>query len=122
MKKLCLFMGVLLVAWSISAFPAYVGNWSFLNIDGPYKFFNKEDFEIFKASAREALDNQKDGETISWENPKSGANGTQRIVRSFNRDNMKCRRLEMFSRAGAKQARISFNFCMQLDGRWGIAK
>jgi hypothetical protein len=122
MKKLGLLMLVLLFGWSINGFPAYVGNWSFLSINGPYKFFNEKDFEIFKASAREALDNQKDGETISWKNSASGANGTHRIVGSFNRDGQKCRRLEMFSRAAEKQARISFNFCLQPDDTWHIAK
>ena len=122
MKKFRLFLVVVFFGWTTPVLPAFVGNWSFLNVNGPYQLFNEKDFEIFKASTAEALDNQKDGETISWENPLSGANGTHRIVRSFSRDNNKCRRLEMLSRAGSRQSRIAFNFCVQPDGSWGIAR
>lgn len=121
MKRSCLLLGVFLSGWSVLAFPAFVGNWSFLTQSGPYDVFNREDFEIFKTSANEVLDKGKDGETIPWENPKSAAQGTQRIIRSFSRDSQKCRRLEMFSRLGNRQSRITFNFCLQPDDTWSMS-
>jgi len=121
MKRNCWLLGVFLSGWSVFAFPAFVGNWSFLNQSGPYDAFSKDDFKIFKISANDALDKSKDGETVSWENPKSGAQGTHRLIRSFSRDNQKCRRLEMFSRLVDRQSRITFNFCLQPDDTWSMS-
>ena len=41
----------------------------------PINYMTDEDREIFKAAVVDVLERGRDGETMRWENPKTGAHG-----------------------------------------------
>jgi surface antigen len=86
--------------------------------DAPIAKMTKEDLALFQTNMREALEQDPDGTTRRWENPKTGASGTLTPVSTFEQNGMKCRRLEIVSDAQGLTARSTFNMCKQADGTW----
>jgi surface antigen len=88
----------------------------------PIRFFNDADLKLLSDSADKALDSAKDGETVAWNNEKTGNSGTLTPTRSFTRDGRDCRQLEVVNLAkeatrGSATSRM--DFC-KIDGVWKI--
>jgi surface antigen len=98
---------------------ANYGTWSFLR-DTPAEFFTDDDWKVFKEALNGALNNAKDGETRSWENPATGASGEFTILRTVVKKNVDCREVRMTNRAGNRTRTTGQVFCVGDDGIWKL--
>lgn len=87
----------------------------------PARYFTDEDWNIAEKAADKALDTAKDGETVSWENPASGAYGTYTPVSTSTEQDMTCREVKVVNHAHKLDASSWLKFCQKPDGKWAIA-
>ncbi|MCB1752469.1 MAG: hypothetical protein KDI74_12170 [Gammaproteobacteria bacterium] len=99
--------------------PACAGNVLFLKNSAISKM-NDADLDLFRSTARNALDYTADGESRRWENTETGAKGVFTPLSTFDRDGALCRRLETFNEVGGVAGRAVFDFCRQADGTWKV--
>lgn len=117
-KKAVLLSSVLILS-SIS-FPAVSGNWSWLD-NSPIEAFTDSDWAMLKQTAREALDNGKDGETALWVNHDTGFSGSITPLNTFDNNGLPCRKTKFFNSADSMTGSSTFRLCKQDDGKWKIA-
>lgn len=115
----CIRCLVLAAAFS-AAWPATAQNLRYMN-DTPYTHFTKEDHKIFEAAMQEALEKGADEAASTWSNPNSGAGGSFKPLKSFERKGLKCRTLAIANKAKGRSASAEYNFCRQASGRWMLA-
>jgi surface antigen len=99
---------------------ALAGNYSFLRHD-PVAYFNKEDWRIADQAYRKALDENPDGATTSWENPKSGVSGTITPIRTYRgKDGQTCRKVRSVDRTRVpkRQNQWTLDICQDGEGKW----
>lgn len=110
----------MLASGAVLAAATGTGNIGFLQ-DAPLTRFQGADLSLFQAQLRESLDNDADGKTRHWNNAKTGSSGEIRLVKSFERDDRRCRQTEITNRAyGYAQARSDMVFCKTADGQWKV--
>jgi len=110
----------LLAVILLAAGPALAGTLSYMS-DTPYANFTKEDHAIFAAAMKDALEKGADGESRSWSNPATKANGELKPVDTFERKGLKCRRMYIANKAKGRSASSEYNFCRQSTGKWTLA-
>ena len=110
----------LLAAILPAAWPAMAQDMRFLS-DTPYVYFTKEDHALFNAAMDEALEKGADGKALAWSNPATRASGVLTPVKSFERKELKCRRLSIANKAQGRSSLAEYNFCKQASGKWVIA-
>jgi surface antigen len=84
----------------------------------PVRYFTDQDWALARSAAKNALDSAKDGETVEWNNPDSGAHGSLTPVSSTQRNGKTCRDLEIRNHANRLDGGGTFEFCEQGDGSW----
>lgn len=84
----------------------------------PVRFFNDRDWELARGAADDALDNGKDGATVSWENPETGHRGSLTPLDTRQRNGRTCRNLVIENHARGLSGRSEFLFCQQPGGDW----
>jgi surface antigen len=82
--------------------------------------FTEEDWRLAKETADEALNEAKDGTTLSWENQDTNASGSSTPLKSGKKDGMRCRYLKLISVARGISGEMIFLFCKHEDGIWRI--
>ncbi len=87
----------------------------------PVSYFTDEDWRLAREAAGEALNEAEIGNTVSWENPESGASGSSTPVKALERDGMPCRYLKIFNSASDTSGESIQFFCKQQDGSWKAA-
>lgn len=112
-----------LLAASIGIFPpivgavATIGSYSFLK-GTPAEYFTDEDWTAYESAIIDALNNSKDGESKTWQNPNSQASGKLTVLKSLKTADKDCRLLKIANQA-KKRKRVSDQlFCKQADGQW----
>ena len=88
--------------------------------DAPIQAMTPGDRELFTRSMNRALDQTHDGDSLSWENPSTGARGTIAPTASWQDQGQPCRTLQFDNQVKGRSGRSSFNFCKQSDGTWAI--
>ena len=88
--------------------------------DMPIRYMTDEDREILKAAIVDTLDHAKDGSTVSWENPKTGAHGNMIPKVTYQLEAKVCRDLEVANSARGRDNRLVTTLCKQPDGDWKI--
>jgi surface antigen len=116
-----LLRGVVLAAALAFTAPAMAINWMFMQ-DTPYTHFTKEDHKIFNELLNGILNSGADGESRTWSNPKSKANGELKVVKSFERDSTPCRTLAITNHAKGRSASGEYNFCKKPSGEWKMVQ
>jgi surface antigen len=86
----------------------------------PIERMTKEDIALMTRTYTEALDQNPDGHTSTWVNPKTGSSGTATPLSTGTEKGMRCRRLEITNAAGGVSNRSEFRFCKTKDG-WRAA-
>lgn len=81
-------------------------------------YFTEEDFKLMEQTLEDALEQQPDGVTSDWENPKSGSSGKITIVQSYEAQGLPCKRIRAFNTAKNRSSEGEFDFCKQTDGQW----
>lgn len=101
--------------------PLLASNLRWLNYS-PVRFFTDQDWEIATAAGRKALNETKDGETVSWENPKSGHFGSLTPLGTATRNGATCRQLRIVNNAKGMMGSSIYEFCQKPDGKWGAVE
>jgi surface antigen len=89
--------------------------------DTPAELFTVNDYELFDAALKKALDELGLGMAEQWENPETLAGGSVTVVQEYLRDDHACKRLRIDNRARQRKGYAIFDFCRQADGRWVLA-
>ena len=110
---------LLAVALAASSSLALGQNWVGLLKGGPAERFDEEDLRLFRDTARQALSDGKDNETLSWENPKTRARGDITVVRRFEWKSHPCKELKIHNEAQGRKGDTDFRLC-QVDGKWRL--
>jgi hypothetical protein len=87
----------------------------------PIQHFTDEDWTLLRSTARDVLDNGADGSEDSWENSDSGASGSIKVLNTYEKDGLRCRRTYFANSAGGFHGTGIFNLCKVADGTWKIA-
>jgi surface antigen len=94
-------------------------NWVGLLKNTPAERFDEEDLRIFMDKAGHALDQGKEKETTTWENPKTRARGDITVVRNFENKGRSCRELRVRNEVPGRKGDTRLSFC-QVDGKWRL--
>ena len=90
---------------------------SFFYSDTPVSRMKQSDFDIAIPVIRTALDEGKEGQTRTWENPATGASGSVTLRSApFERAGNVCRRAEFMTAAGGLKNVSSWTVCKMPDG------
>lgn len=104
----------LLAAGSASAF-----NLSFLG-NSVTQRLTRADAEMLNAAVHAALAAEQEGAEQHWSNPGTGASGSVKFRRAFQRGNTPCRSLQIKTTAQATTAGGVYELCRQADGSWAF--
>lgn len=105
----------------LSLHPAQAFNLSFLR-NTPVAAFTDEDIAIARDHIRNALNNGKNGEVVKWENPNSGAAGEYILLKTYQRNGTKCRRVKVIHSTKKRRAESTHNLCQTPAGTWQWAQ
>lgn len=87
--------------------------------DAPITRFTGPDLEMFQSNLTAALEQNADGSSRRWDNPKTGSSGQIAVINSFVHDGQRCRRTRISNRAhGYAEAQTDAVFCKNADGQW----
>jgi surface antigen len=111
----------LLLAALAAAAPVAASNLGFMN-DAPYTHFTKEDHKIFDEALQQILKQGAAGASSKWSNPATKAEGSLKLIKSFQRGQMSCRTLSIANKARGRSASGQYNFCEQASGKWKLAE
>ena len=78
--------------------------------------------ELLGATANRLYDAGEIGASATWSNAASGNSGTARLLETFERDGLPCRRVEhvIKIRQDAVPKRLVLATCRTADGRWHL--
>jgi surface antigen len=108
------FVGLLAVSPMVMA-----QNWVGLLKNTPAERFDDEDLRLFMDTGRKALNETPDGETLSWENPKTRARGDITVVRSFEWKTHPCKEVKLHNEAQGRKGDSTLGLC-KVDGKWRL--
>ena len=109
----------LALALALAAIPASAQNWVGLLKNTPAERFDEEDLRLFMDTGRKALNETPDGQTLSWENPKTRARGDVTVVRSFKWKEHPCKEVKLNNEAQGRKGTTTLGLC-QVDGKWRL--
>jgi len=109
---------VFVLSLCVSA-PAATQVWIPMLKNTPAERFDEDDLRIFMDLARKALDQGKENETLSWENPKTRHGGDVTVLRSFEWKGYGCKEVRINNRAEGRQAENHLNWC-KVEGKWRL--
>lgn len=113
---------ILIVAGLFAAAPAARAmNLIPLLKDTPAELFTVQDYELFDAALKKALDELRQEGAVQWDNPDTRAGGSVTVVREYQREGSACKRLRLDNHANNRKGHTTFDFCRQADGRWVLA-
>lgn len=107
----------LLVLAAVS--PAMALNWVPLLKNSPAERFDEEDLHMFLTTARKAVNEAKDNQTVGWENPDTKHHGDFTILKTFQKDGRNCKRVRVRNEADGRKASSVVDAC-QVDGKWRL--
>ena len=117
-KKLLIICSLLLLGGFSTTVSAL--DWRFMK-NSPASHFDDEDWRLLREAGEDVLGHKADGETVSWENPASAHSGKLTPLRSYQKNGLACRQVEIFSQAGGKTGTSVLDFCQVSAGEWKIA-
>ena len=114
-------LSALLLLTAITALPpsAHASNMGFLEFS-PSAYFTEQDWALAREAANKLLEEQGDGESITWENKANGHNGKLTVLKTFHDFGTTCRAMEVHNDAIQVQATHVVNMCRNKEGVWKI--
>jgi surface antigen len=109
----------LLVALATASPPAMALNWVPLLKNSPAERFDDEDLHLFLNTARKAVSEASDNQTMSWENPNTKHRGDFTILKTFRKDGRACKQVQTRTEADGRKATSVVDAC-QVDGKWRL--
>lgn len=110
---------LLIIAITTLPLAAHASNMRFLEFS-PSAFFTEKDWELLRETAKNLLNDHKDGESMSWKNAENGHNGKLTLLKTFKEFGTTCRSMEVFSDATEVRATRVVNMCKNKEGRWKV--
>ena len=109
-------LAVIVITLSLTA---QASNMRFLEFS-PSAYFTDKDWELLRATARNLLDNHKDGDSLSWKNEENGHNGKLTVLKTYAEFGTTCRSMEVFSDAVEVKATRIVDMCKNKAGLWKV--
>ena len=109
-------MASLLIAACV---PAAAQNWFGVLKNTPAELFNDDDQRLFLDATKKALNDTPVGETVKWENPKTGSHGELKVLKTFTWKDHPCRQIRVNNEAGDRKGSSSPNLC-RIEDKWRI--
>lgn len=106
-------------AMLVAASPAMALNWVPLLKNSPAERFDEDDLEMFIQTARKAVNEAPDNQTLSWENPDTKAHGDVTVLKTFEKDGRTCKRVRVRNEAGGRKASGVVDAC-KVGARWRL--
>jgi hypothetical protein len=117
MKKTLMLLISLMVCY-FTSFSTFAYEFNFLK-DAPASYFTDQDWQMYKNTAKNALNNQRDGSKVSWKNPKSGNGGHFQLIKTSVKNGLTCRQLKVFTYARKRTDVANYEVCKYSSG-WKI--
>lgn len=89
--------------------------------DSPITNMDEGDLQLLKSTAREALENEPDGTTVSWRNPETDHFGDITVIDTHQDYGTVCRTVRFENTAGGKTGRATYRACKADDDTWRLA-
>ena len=115
MRTLIALLSIALLALGAGA--TLASNVTFMR-NSPLSKMTSDDLALMRTTMRESLDKGADGTSQRWENPATGASGVVTPLKSYQREGVACRTVEIFNEAQGFSGRTRHDFCKQPDGAW----
>jgi surface antigen len=115
--KILVILSTILLGLIMQTAAAY--NLRFLNYS-PVRYFSEQDWKLANTAVRKALNETKDGETLSWENPETKCSGTVTPITTETRNQVTCRELKIENYAKGLSGSANYRFCREPDGKWAV--
>ena len=109
----------LLVVLAAASPAAMALNWVPLLKNSPAERFDDEDLHMFLNTARKTVNEAKDNQTVSWENPDTKHHGDFTVLKSFQKDGRSCKQVQVRTEADGRKATSVVDAC-QVDGKWRL--
>ena len=84
------------------------------------ELFTPEDLNFFEEAIVQLLDSAADGESISWNSPNSGANGTLELIGSYEKDLRRCREVKIVAIGKGYTDQYSWAYCRDENYQWSV--
>ncbi len=89
--------------------------------DAPIRHFTAEDHELFKAAAKQALEQTAGEGKVSWSNPASGARGVITLLETAEDPVYGlCRRVRVSNEAAGVRRTGVYKACKSTNGTWRL--
>ena len=111
---------VAVTAFVLATIPLLAQNTWFWN-SAPVAYLNEEDVEILLSTLQAAMNEEADGETVTWNNTKTGHSGVMTVTNTHPDYDTTCRHVEMANQAAGRTGRGTFRMCKADDGNWRFA-
>jgi surface antigen len=82
--------------------------------------FNDQDQTMMLERIDAALKSGKEGETLAWQNDKTGASGTVTALNRLTWDGLDCRRVKITNRFKSSTGEGVYRFCEKPKGSWKL--
>ena len=112
-------LGSLMIT-ALLTLPATAQNIGFLS-KGPIAYLNDEEKAMLSEALNQALENGKDGEVVTWENPGSGNNGRIELLDTHEDYGTICRTIRTQTSADGREGGGIYRLCLADDHSWRFA-
>jgi len=111
---------IILTITALLSSAATAQNIGFLS-KGPIAYLNDDDKAILSETLNQALENAADGDSVTWENPKTGHNGRIEILDTHEDYDTTCRTLRTHTSAAGREGGGVYRLCLADDKSWQFA-
>jgi hypothetical protein len=115
MKTISLFISALIFSFFICS-SASASNYNFLN-QSPISYFDQDDTTLMTDNVNTALNSARDGQKVTWRNPKTDAWGFAIPLHSTTKNGVRCRYIKILNSARRVSEDSRYLFC-KIHGEW----
>jgi surface antigen len=84
----------------------------------PASAFTEQDWKLLEQTVSQALNQSKQGDRLTWENPATGNSGSVSNMGPVERGGRTCIRLGIYNKTARLSGSSVASFCPQQDGGW----
>lgn len=88
---------------------------------GPIAYLDDDEKAMLTEALNQALENSADGETVTWDNPKSGNNGRIKVFDTHQDYGTTCRTIRTLTKAAGREGGGVYRLCRADDNTWRFA-
>lgn len=88
---------------------------------GPIAYLSDDEKVMLSETLNQALENSADGETVTWDNPKSGHNGRIELLDTHEDYGTTCRTIRTHMTASGREGGGIYRLCRADDNTWRFA-